>query len=127
MSFSKIPRGFNREKFTSKFLELIENSSLVNSSKFLLRLFSADLEVRSSGVKKCGDPPLIPEAVTFLEEIIGDEEELPKLRWMAEESVALIGLAGKSETGNSLQERADALTKLGELNSLRALARLPSF
>ncbi len=101
--------------------------SLVNSSKFLLRLFSADLEVRSSGVKKCGDPPFIPEAVTFLEEIIGDEEELPKLRWMAEESVALIGLAGKSETGNSLQERADALTKLGELNSLRALARLPSF
>ena len=39
--------------------------SLVNSSKFLLRLFSADLEVRSSGVKKCGDPPLFPKQFLF--------------------------------------------------------------
>jgi len=98
--------------------------SLVNSSKFLLRLFSADLEVRSSGVKKCGDPPFIPEAVPFLEEIMNDQSELPKIRWMAEESISLIGLAGKLEGANSLSERADALVKLGDLNSLRALARL---
>ena len=30
--------------------------SLVNSSKFLIRLFSRDYETKISGVKKCGDP-----------------------------------------------------------------------
>ena len=101
--------------------------SLVNSSKFLLRLFSEDFEVRGSGVKKCGDPPFLPEAVPFLEEIISNEDEVEKIRWMARESVSLMGLAGKLEGANTLSDRADSLRDLGELKSLRALARLESF
>ena len=40
--------------------------NLVNSAKFLLRIFSKDQEVRSSGIKKCGDPSYLSDAVLFL-------------------------------------------------------------
>ena len=40
--------------------------SLVSSSKFLLRLFSPDFETKLSGVKKCGDPSFLPDAIPFL-------------------------------------------------------------
>ena len=42
-------------------------------------------------------------------------------------SISLIGLAGKLEGENSLSNRAQALVKLGDLNSLRALARLSAY
>ena len=101
--------------------------TLVNSSKFLLRLFSKDQEVRSSGVKKCGDPPFLPEAVPFLKEIIDDPSVDEKIRWLSKESISLIRFSGKLEGENSLTDRINALQKLGELNSLRANARIKNF
>jgi len=101
--------------------------TLVNSSKFLLRLFSKDQEVRSSGVKKCGDPPFLPEAVPFLKEIINDPSVDEKIRWLSKESISLIRFSGKLERENSLTDRINALQKLGELNSLRANARIKNF
>ena len=101
--------------------------TLVNSSKFLLRLFSKDQEVRSSGVKKCGDPPFLPEAVPFLKEIINDPSIDEKIRWLSKESISLIRFSGKLEGENSLTDRINALQELGELNSLRANARIKNF
>jgi urea transport system permease protein len=101
--------------------------TLVNSSKFLLRLFSKDQEVRSSGVKKCGDPPFLPEAVPFLKEIIDDPSVDEKIRWLSKESISLIRFSGKLEGENSLTDRINALQELGELNSLRANARIKNF
>ena len=101
--------------------------TLVNSSKFLLRLFSKDQEVRSSGVKKCGDPPFLPEAVPFLKEIINDPSVDEKIRWLSKESISLIRFSGKLEGENSLTDRINALQELGELNSLRANARIKNF
>ena len=101
--------------------------TLVNSSKFLLRLFSKDQEVRSSGVKKCGDPPFLPEAVPFLKEIINDPSVDEKIRWLSKESISLIRFSGKLEGENSLTDRINALKDLGELNSLRANARIKNF
>ena len=101
--------------------------TLVNSSKFLLRLFSKDQEVRSSGVKKCGDPPFLPEAVPFLKEIIDDPSVDEKIRWLSKESISLIRFSGKLEGENSLTDRINALKELGELNSLRANARIKNF
>jgi urea transport system permease protein len=101
--------------------------TLVNSSKFLLRLFSKDQEVRSSGVKKCGDPPFLPEAVPFLKQIIDDPSVDEKMRWLSQESISLIRFSGNMEGENSLTDRINALKDLGELNSLRANARIKNF
>ena len=101
--------------------------TLVNSSKFLLRLFSKDQEVRSSGVKKCGDPPFLHEAVPFLKEIIDDPSVDEKMRWLSKESISLIRFSGKLKGENSLTDRINALKDLGELNSLRANARIKNF
>ena len=75
--------------------------SLVNSSKFLLRLFSPDPEVRLSGIKKCGDPPFIADAMPTLVEISNDPTQDEKIRWTAKESMALIRFSTSSaEAGN---------------------------
>ena len=86
--------------------------SLVNSSKFLIRLFSSDYETRISGVKKCGDPPFLSEAVSSLEEISNDPEEDEKIRWTASESIALIEFGKKSFNYEGLKLRTDALAQL---------------
>jgi urea ABC transporter permease protein UrtB len=101
--------------------------NLVNSSKFLLRLFSSDLETRSSGVKKCGDPPFLPEAIPFLKEISEQEGGDEKIKWLAHESIGLIQFGGKVEGEDSLNDRLDALSRLGKLKSLRAYARIADF
>ena len=101
--------------------------SLVNSSKFLIRLFSSDYETRISGVKKCGDPPFLSEAVSSLEEISNDPDEDEKIRWTASESIALIEFGKKSFNYEGLKLRTDALAQLGSLKSLRALARIDGF
>lgn len=101
--------------------------SLVNSSKFLLRLFSQDFETRLSGVKKCGDPSFLPDAIPYLEEISEDLKEDEKIRFTAEESIQLITFAGVIENRKSLSDRLSALVKLGELKSLRAFARIDTF
>ena len=95
--------------------------SLVNSSKFLLRLFSPDFETRLSGVKKCGDPPFLPDAFSTLEGFAVDPNQNKKIRFTAQESIELMILGGAMENKTSTQDRLSALTKLGELNSLRAL------
>ena len=101
--------------------------SLVNSSKFLIRLFSPDYETRISGVKKCGDPPFMAEAMSSLEDISNDADENEKIRWTASESMALIELGQKSEDFAGLNSKLLALEKLGKLKSLRALARIDGF
>ena len=101
--------------------------SLVNSSKFLIRLFSPDYETRISGVKKCGDPPFMAEAMSSLEDISNDADENEKIRWTASESMALIELGQKSEDFTGLNSKLLALEKLGKLKSLRALARIDGF
>ena len=101
--------------------------SLVNSSKFLIRLFSPDYETKISGVKKCGDPPFMVEALGSLEDISKDPGEKEKIRWTASESMALIDFGKKTEEYTGLTGRVEALAKLGALKSLRALARIASF
>ena len=101
--------------------------SLVNSSKFLLRLFSTDYTVRLSGVKKCGDPSFLPAAIPYLEEIANDETEDEKIRFTAKESKELMVLSGAVEAKKSTEDRLFALSKLGDLKSLRAYARLDTF
>jgi urea transport system permease protein len=101
--------------------------SLVNSSKFLLRLFSTDYTVRLSGVKKCGDPSFLPAAIPYLEEIANDETEDEKIRFTAKESIELMILSGAVESKKSAEDRLFALSKLGDLKSLRAYARLDTF
>ena len=101
--------------------------SLVNSSKFLLRLFSTDYTVRLSGVKKCGDPSFLPAAIPYLEEIANDETEDEKIRFTAKESMELMVLSGAIEAKKSPEDRLFALSRLGDLKSLRAYARLDTF
>ena len=101
--------------------------SLVNSSKFLLRLFSTDYTVRLSGVKKCGDPSFLPAAIPYLEDIANDETEDEKIRFTAKESIELMILSGAVEAKKSAEDRLFALSKLGDLKSLRAYARLDTF
>jgi urea ABC transporter permease protein UrtB len=101
--------------------------SLVNSSKFLLRLFSADFETRLSGVKKCGDPPFLPDALSTLEGFAEDPNQDEKIQFTAKESIELMILAGAIDEKKTPQDRLLALQKLGELNSLRAFARIDTF
>ncbi len=101
--------------------------SLVNSSKFLLRLFSPDPEVRLSGIKKCGDPPFIADAMPTLVEISNDPTQDEKIRWTAKESMALIRFSTASAEAGNLDSRISALEELGQLKSLRALARIEAF
>jgi urea transport system permease protein len=101
--------------------------SLVNSSKFLIRLFSSDYETKISGVKKCGDPPFMTEAMSSLEDISNDTEEDEKIRWTANESMALINFGQNAEDFKGIKSRLVALEKLATLKSLRALARINGF
>ena len=101
--------------------------SLVNSSKFLIRLFSPDYETKISGVKKCGDPPFMTEAMSSLEDISNDPEEDDKIRWTASESLALIEFGQKADDFKGIKSRLVALEKLATLKSLRALARINGF
>ena len=101
--------------------------SLVNSSRFLIRLFSPDYETRISGVKKCGDPPFMTEAMASLEDIANDPEEDEKIRWTASESIALIGFGQNAQDFDGIKSRLVALEKLSILKSLRALARIDGF
>jgi urea ABC transporter permease protein UrtB len=101
--------------------------SLVNSSKFLLRLFSPDFETRLSGVKKCGDPPFLPNALSTLEGFADDPNQDEKIQFTAKESIELMVLAGAIDDKKTPQDRLLGLQKLGELNSLRALARIDTF
>ena len=127
---SKEPFLINGEQAKPGLFELEDISpgrklrSLVNSSKFLLRLFSPDLETRLSGVKKCGDPPFLPNALSNLEEISNNKNEDSKVRHTAKESMELMILGGVVEGKKSIKDRVLALEKLGNLKSLRALARI---
>ena len=95
---------------------------LVNASKFLLRLFSPDFEIRMSGVKKCGDPPYNADALPFLAEIADTDEDL-KIRWFANESGLLIHFAGKAPE-STFNDRVKAIRGLAEIESLRAFPRI---
>ena len=98
--------------------------SIVNSSKFLLRLFSDNFETKLSGVKKCGDPSFLPDALPYLREIADNPIEDEKIRYTAEESIELMVLSGAINDNNSVDSRISALRKLGDLKSLRAYARI---
>ena len=95
---------------------------LTNSAKFLARLSSPDPEIRMSGVKKCGDPPGITDAVPQLEEM-SQNDPVKKIRYIAKESLLLIRLSQTSREQNS-QAHLDIVRELGEMKSLRGLPRL---
>ena len=95
---------------------------LANSAKFLVRLSAPDPEIRMSGVKKCGDPPGIIEAVPQLEKM-AKNDPAKKIRYIAKESLLLIRLSR-----TSLEQDPDAhleiVRELGGMKSLRGLPRL---
>lgn len=95
---------------------------LANSAKFLVRLSAPDPEIRMSGVKKCGDPPGMIDAVSQLEEMV-QNDPVKKIRYIAKESLLLIRLSR-----TSLEQDPDAhleiVRELGEIKSLRGLPRL---
>ena len=67
------------------------------------------------------------ESISTLEDIAKDPEEDEKVRWTANESIALIDFGQKAENFEELKSRLEALEKLSLLNSLRALARIDGF
>jgi urea transport system permease protein len=95
---------------------------LANSAKFLVRLSSPDPDVRLSGVKKCGDPPGIIEAVPQLEDM-SQNDPVKKIRYIARESLLLIRLSQTSLEQDS-QAHLEIVRELGEMKSMRGLPRL---
>jgi urea transport system permease protein len=65
--------------------------------------------------------------MSSLEDISNDPEEDEKIRWTANESMALINFGQKADDLKGLNHRMEALGKLAELKSLRALARIDGF
>ena len=95
---------------------------LANSAKFLVRLSSPDPEVRMSGVKKCGDPPGIIEAVPQLE-AISQNDPVKKIRYIAKESLLLIRMSQTSRNQEP-QVHLEIVRELGNMKSMRGLPRL---
>ena len=95
---------------------------LTNSAKFLVRLSSPDPEIRMSGVKKCGDPPGIIEAVPQLEEM-SQNDPVKKIRYIAKESLLLIRLS-RTSLEQAPDVHLEIVRELGDMKSLRGLPRL---
>ncbi len=95
---------------------------LTNSAKFLVRLSSPDPDIRLSGVKKCGDPPGIIEAVPQLEEM-SQNAPVKKIRYVARESLLLIRLS-RTSLEQDPYAHLEIVRELGEMKSLRGLSRL---
>ena len=95
---------------------------LANSAKFLVRLSSPDPEVRMSGVKKCGNPPGIIEAVPQLEEM-SQNDPVKKIRYIAKESLLLIRMSQTSRNQEP-QVHLEIVRELGNMKSMRGLPRL---
>ena len=95
---------------------------LTNSAKFLVRLSSPDPEIRMSGVKKCGDPPGMIQAVPQLE-VMAQKDPVKKIRYVAKESLLLIRLVRTSLEQDS-DRHLEIVRELGEMKSLRGLPRL---
>ena len=95
---------------------------LANSAKFLVRLSSPDPEVRMSGVKKCGNPPGIIEAVPQLE-AISQNDPVKKIRYIAKESLLLIRMS-QTSWNQEPQVHLEIVRELGNMKSMRGLPRL---
>ena len=95
---------------------------LSNSAKFLVRLASPDPETRMSGVKKCGDPPGMIEAVPQLEEM-AQNDPVKKIRYIAKESLLLIRLS-RTSLEQEPEAHLEIVRELGGMKSLRGLPRL---
>ena len=95
---------------------------LANSAKFLVRLSSPDPEIRMSGVKKCGDPPGIIEAVPQLEKMV-QNDPAKKIRYVAKESLLLIRLS-RTSLEQDPEAHLEIVRELGGMKSLRGLPRL---
>ena len=95
---------------------------LANSAKFLVRLSSPDPEVRMSGVKKCGNPPGIIEAVPQLEEM-SQNDPVKKIRYIAKESLLLIRMS-RTSRNQEPQVHLEIVRELRNMKSMRGLPRL---
>ncbi len=93
---------------------------VVANARSLLRLFSPHVESRIAGAKKCGDPPVLAEALAKLEELAVYDPNR-KVRRIARESVALIQL---HESSPGSHEQVAAIHALAEMRCQRALPRL---
>jgi urea transport system permease protein len=92
----------------------------VGNARSLLRLFSPNVESRVAGAKKCGDPPVLADAVGKLEELAASDPSR-KVRRVAKESIALIQL-DQASAGSHAQ--VEAIVALAELRCQRAVPRL---
>jgi len=92
----------------------------VANARSLLRLFSPRAESRIAGAKKCGDPPVLPDAMEKLEDLAANDPDR-RVRRTARESMALIQL-DQSPPGTHLQ--VEAMLALAELRCQRAVPRL---
>lgn len=92
----------------------------VANARSLLRLFSPDVESRIAGAKKCGDPPVLAEALGKLEDLAANDPDR-RVRRTARESIALIQL-DQNPPGSHAQ--VEAITALAELRCQRAVPRL---
>ena len=95
---------------------------LAARAKFLLRLSSPDREVRLSGVKNCGDPPVIPDAREPLRKI-AEQDPDEKIRQVARESLLLIQL-DEARSNQDQEALLQLSAELGSMKSMRALSRL---
>ena len=75
-----------------------------------------------SGVKKCGDPPGIIEAVPQLE-AISQNDPVKKIRYIAKESLLLIRMSQTSRNQEP-QVHLEIVRELGNMKSMRGLPRL---
>lgn len=95
---------------------------LAQTAGQLLKLSSPDLLERQSGVKKCGDPPVITEATSILEDLAKKDPDR-RTREMAKESLLLIRFDASAGATDTV-ERVAVVNALGASHSLRSLPRL---
>lgn len=96
-----------------------ERKAVANARSFL-KLSSPDVESRLAGAKKCGDPPVLVEALPHLEAMASSDPNR-RVRRMASESLWLIRLDMSS--GDEPAQR-EAIAALASLKSTRAVPRL---
>ncbi|MEM7394895.1 MAG: hypothetical protein AAF492_21395, partial [Verrucomicrobiota bacterium] len=95
---------------------------LAGSAKFLLKLASPEAEVRLAGARKCGNPPLMVEALDRLKELAESDPDSTVKR-VAHESLLLIRFE-QTFAEPAGEDHLSVVAELGRKSSMRALPRL---
>lgn len=94
--------------------------ALVNEAITLVNLYDKDTARRLSAVTKAGDNNMAAALAALRE--LAQSDPVKKIRRAAEESAAIIELRREGAEAETKSARIAAVTKLGELGSLRGLA-----